>query len=448
MAQLNYPDSMKYLYGLTQRGIKLGLDNTARLLKYLGDPQVKIRTIHIAGTNGKGSTAAMIHSILCSAGYRVGLYTSPHLLDFRERIQVNGTLIGEEELAALVTRIKAVSEKMNIPVTYFEFATAMAFLYFYDKKVDWAVVEVGLGGRLDSTNVCQADTCIITSISMDHKEHLGADLKAIAGEKAAIIKRGARVFTAVDQTELLTLFREQAHKQNASLKVFGKDFSAADRTADRRGQEIDFSSSGQKLEQLFVPLMGQHQVKNAALAIAACLDLDTGNGPISETAVREGLKTTFWPGRLEVVSEEPTILLDCAHNPDGVHCLTQALRKHFSFDKCIFVLGMMRNKPTKVMLEILAQTGDYFYLVRPHQTRSEDPNNLKEQLAKCQKPVEIIEEISYALNLARKNSGPHDIICITGSIFTVAEARRYFADEGILKTDFGPLHHPGLDRTG
>ena len=409
-------------------------------------PQLKIRTIHIAGTNGKGSTAAMVNSILCSAGYRAGLYTSPHLSDFRERIQVNQALIGEEELADLVGRVKAVSERLNIPVTYFEFGTVMAFLYFYEKKVDWGVIEVGLGGRLDATNLCQADTCIITSLGLDHMEYLGADLKTIAGEKASIIKRRSKVFTAVDNEDLLAVIREKARGQNASLRNFGGDFRAAARSSSQRGQEIDFFIESQKLEKLFLPLIGRHQVTNAALAVAACLELDTGGNPISETAIRKGLQTTFWPGRLEMVAENPTILLDCAHNPDGAQCLIQALREYFSFDRCIFSLGMMREKPIEAMLQIFSQIGDQFYLVKPNQPRSEDPKVLKERLAECQKPVEIIEEISYALNLTRRNSGPHDIICISGSIFTVAEARQYFADEGILKTDFGPLHPPGLGR--
>ncbi|MFQ5443951.1 MAG: bifunctional folylpolyglutamate synthase/dihydrofolate synthase [Nitrospinales bacterium] len=447
MAQLNYQDSLKYLYGLTESGIKLGLENTSLLLKYLGDPQLKIRTIHIAGTNGKGSTAAMIHSILCAAGYRVGLYTSPHLSDFRERIQMNGTPIEEEELVALVDRVREVSEKLKIPVTYFEFATVMAFLYFYEKNVDWGVIEVGLGGRLDATNLCQADICIISSIGLDHMEHLGSDLKGIAGEKAAIIKRGSKVFTAVDNEDLLAVIREKTRNQNASLKCFGEDFRAVARSSGQRGQEIDFFIESRKLEKLFLPLIGRHQVTNAALALATCLELDSQNSQISETAVRKGLQATFWPGRLEVISESPTILLDCAHNPDGVQCLTQALRENFNFDRCIFVIGMMKDKPIEVMLKIFSQIGDQFYLVKPNQPRSEDPKILRDLLAECQKPVEIVEEIPYALRLARKNSGPHDIICISGSIFTVAEARRYFADEGILKTDFGPLHPPGLGRS-
>ena len=221
---MNYQQSLDYLFSLTHSGIKLGLENTRRILAHFDNPQIKTRTIHIAGTNGKGSTAAFMESILRSAGYRVGLYTSPHLLDFRERIQIDRKMIGKEELAALTRRVKDATATLNIKPTFFEFTTVMAFLYFYEKAVNWSVIETGLGGRLDATNLCRGEISIITSIGMDHTKYLGNSLKEIASEKAEIIKEDGIVIAGIDDSAILNTIIDKASERNAPVYSLNKNF--------------------------------------------------------------------------------------------------------------------------------------------------------------------------------------------------------------------------------
>ncbi|MFQ5671738.1 MAG: bifunctional folylpolyglutamate synthase/dihydrofolate synthase [Nitrospinales bacterium] len=426
---MNYRESLNYLSSLLPSGIKLGLENTARLLRYFGDPQLKIPAIHIAGTNGKGSTAAFAESILRAAGYRVGLYTSPHLLDFRERVQVNRVPIAPDEFAELAGRIKQAAESGNIPITYFEFSTVLAFLYFHEKKLDWNVIEVGLGGRLDATNLCHAEISILTSISRDHADQLGSNLETIAFEKASIIKDRGTVFADIPNEAVSKVIARVARDRRATLQCLRKDFEAERTTFNSQSQSIDFRGRQRHWKNLTLPLIGRHQVANAALAIAACLELNSKQHSVSETAVRQGLQTTRWDGRLETVAKNPDIVLDCAHNPDGVKKLTESLREYFKFDQCLLVLGTMRDKPVEDMLGILARFAHKIILVKPRQQRSEDPNRLYAILRKYHKFVEIINEIPYALNSARRMVRPTDIICVTGSLFTVAEAKQFFANE-------------------
>jgi dihydrofolate synthase/folylpolyglutamate synthase len=221
---MTYQESLEYLYSLARLGIKLGLENTTRLLDYFGNPQLKTPTIHIAGTNGKGSTSAFVESILRASGYRVGLYTSPHILDFRERIQIDRQLISPEELVHWVAKLKQASEKLNISPTFFEMGTVMALLHFNRQKTDWNVVEVGMGGRLDSTNLCQGRICIITPVSLDHESSLGTHLSQIAQEKAAIIKHPCTVVSGSQEKEIIKVIQDQSHKHQASLLQLGRDF--------------------------------------------------------------------------------------------------------------------------------------------------------------------------------------------------------------------------------
>lgn len=433
MNQQEYQDNLEYLYSLSQSGIKLGLDNTRSLLNHFGNPQLSIPTIHIAGTNGKGSTSALVESILRASGYRVGLYTSPHLIDFSERIQINRVPIDQKTLCHMVSRIRSSTEKLNLAVTFFEFTTVLAFLYFQN-RTDWNVIEVGLGGRLDATNLCNAEVSIITSISHDHTEHLGANLKEIAHEKASIIKNGGRVIANIADEEIFEVISRQSRKYNAPVQRLGVDFKA-EYVSHNTGQKINYSDKQGRLDNLELPLLGMHQVANAALAISCCLSLKTKNPCITEQTIREGLKSTRWEGRLEVVGTNPTILLDCAHNPDGVINLTRAIREYFSYNRLHLVIGIMKDKPCQQMIEIISPIADRIILVKPKQERSWEPEPFKEKLNKCHKVVEIIEEIHYAMRFVRETSEPGDIICITGSIFTVAEAKQYIENEGLIKNN-------------
>ncbi len=425
-------EALDFLYGLVPSGIKLGLENTRNLLRHFGDPHLKARTIHIAGTNGKGSTAAFTESLLRATGKRTGLYTSPHLLHFNERIRVNGVPISESDLVEGIARIRDAVETHKLPVTFFECGTVLAFLHFLANETEWNVLEVGMGGRLDATNLCASDVAIITSIGRDHTQHLGEDLKQIAYEKAGIIKPNSTVFAHVENEAAFGVIRDVAHERRAALKRFGEDFHARARSPVSNTPSFDFSYGEFHYKDLTVPLLGAHQVSNASLALAACLHVLGTNGGLNEETLRRGLASTQWQGRMEIVRENPTVLLDCAHNPDGARKLVATLRNGFRYSRCLLVLGLMRDKPHAEMLDILSPIADHLILVRPSQERSADPKDIRNLLKNWQKPIDIEEQIPYALEIARKIAMPNDLICVTGSIFTVSEAKTFFADEASL----------------
>ena len=363
MNESSYQEALNYLYSLTQSGIKLGLKNTARLLQHFGDPQLKIRTIHIAGTNGKGSTAAITESILRASGYKVGLYTSPHLLDFRERIQTNRRMIEKQQTFDLITRIKSAVENIKIPITFFEFGTVLAFLYFNEQNTDINIIEVGLGGRLDATNLCQAEISIITSISRDHTQYLGEDLEQIAFEKACIIKESGTVFAHIPEYRVFKVVSDLSRKCSADLFCLGVDFQV-DLEAGNEGKNIfSFKWGSLVLNNLTLPLTGSYQRDNAGLALSACLKLKERGLNIKEKHLRKGLETVSWEGRLETVSSHPTVVLDCAHNEESVRNMTIELRKNFKFSRCFIILGLMQDKKIDEVIKILSQLGDHFFLV-------------------------------------------------------------------------------------
>lgn len=420
-------NALKTLYGLTTMGIKLGLDNTSRLLDHFGNPQLAIPTVHIAGTNGKGSTAAFTESILRTSGKKVGLYTSPHLLSFNERIQINRCPISDSDLITLISKVQKAVDRLNVPVTFFEFCTVMAFLHFYESQTDWNVIEVGMGGRLDATNLCKVEASIITSIGMDHTQYLGKSLEQIAYEKACIIKDFGTVFAHIEDKGALNVVKHVARDRSAKVKLLGKDFQAEFDAVSPGGQVMDFSFGKYQMKEVEVPLIGRHQVLNAGLALAACHKLK--GIKVNSTVFQKGLESTRWEGRMEVISRNPTLVLDSAHNPDGVRSLTQALREYFSFERCFLVLGLMEDKAVDEMLELFFQFGDRFILVKPNQERAWDPKKLTKQMSALKKPVEVIPDLSSALETVKKSANSNDLICIAGSIFTVAEAKQFLAND-------------------
>ena len=438
MNDSRYRDALDYLYSLTNSGIKLGLENTSKLLQYFGNPHLGTRTIHISGTNGKGSTAAITESILRTTGLKTGLYTSPHLLDFRERIQINRSLIEKNKATELILKIKEAVEKIDIPVTFFEFGTVMAFLYFKEQQTDVNILEVGLGGRLDATNLCQAEISIITSISRDHTEFLGKDLKQIAFEKASIIKEGGTVFAHLPDKEIFNVVNSLAESRNASICRLNSEFQVAQIERSRGSQTFDFYDKKTQLKGLKLGLMGQFQAQNAGLAIAACLKFLGGS---KESEIRKGLEAVHWEGRLEVVSDSPTVVLDCAHNVASVRNMTSEVRKNIDFDRCFVILGLMKDKEIDNIIEILSQFGDLFFLVQVNPERGETTGKLKEKLNKYNKPVQVSESVSDALQAAKKFAKPKDLVCVTGSFYTVAEAKKCFQHEKNLANP-GSAPHP------
>lgn len=440
MNESKYQEALNFLYSLTQSGIKLGLKNTAQLLQHFGNPQLKTPTIHIAGTNGKGSTAAITESILKASGYRVGLYTSPHILDFRERIQINREMIEKQQTVDLVFKVKSAVESLKIPITFFEFGTVLAFLYFHEQNTDINVIEVGLGGRLDATNLCKAEISIITSISRDHTQYLGEDLEQITFEKASIIKDSGTVFADIPEERLFQVANSLAKKRKAEIYRLGVDFHVSPEAGNKSKNTFSYRSGSRVLNNLTLPLNGHFQRNNAGLALSACLALKERGLDIEEEHLRQGLKMVSWEGRLETVFSNPTVVLDCAHNEASVRNMTMELRENYKFSRCFIVLGLMQDKKIDEVIKILSQLGDQFFLVSVNPPRGEAPEKLAEKLNAHDKPSRTFATVSEALQAVKQIANRDDLICITGSIFLIAAAKKCFNDENTFFNSGNTLH--------
>ena len=330
-------NSSEYLAGLNVDAMHFGLAAITELLSRLGNPQKSYKTILIAGTNGKGSTAAMTASILCRAGYKVGLYTSPHLVDVRERIVVNGKKISRKEFGRIVGYVK---DKKKQYVTYFEFLTAAALVYFQRQKIDIAVLEVGLGGRLDATNVCNPLVSVITNIAFDHMDYLGNTLESITREKAGIVKRKGICVTAVKQEKVLEVLKNVCRQRQAKLCCLGSDI----KIKKQKNGSLNYRGLHRNLKNLIIPLQGDHQLSNAALALATIEFIEKKGFSVDDTAIYAGLKNTHWEGRLEVLKNDPCFILDGAHNPAGISALCRSLKNDFSYRRLILIFGALADK--------------------------------------------------------------------------------------------------------
>lgn len=410
-----------YLYGLERHGIKPGLERAQALLLALGNPQDSFKSIHVAGTNGKGSVCAMTASVLGEAGFKTGLYTSPHLSKFNERITVSGRAITGKELVETATEVKAASEKAGLQeATFFEFTTAMAFLYFRKKKVDFAVVETGMGGRLDATNMVRPMVSVITNIDLDHTDWLGSTIRQIAAEKAGIIKQGAPLVAGVAQIEALSVIRAKAKEAQSALYLMDRDFHAS---LDKKGS-LDYSGISGGLTGLKLALYGPHQVKNAALALAAIELMRAQGVDINEKAIRAGLKKASWPGRFEILSRKPLIVLDGAHNPAGAAALKNAL-SGLKKKRLILVAGIMSDKEIDGILKELVPSCDLVIATAPSGERSAKPGVIMEAASKYGKPVTGAKTVREACKKALSIASPNDCVCVAGSLFTVGEARDF-----------------------
>ncbi|MEK6599576.1 MAG: folylpolyglutamate synthase/dihydrofolate synthase family protein [Deltaproteobacteria bacterium] len=453
----SYNDTLKYLYSLEKYGIRLGLERIKAILESLDNPQDKLNIIHVAGTNGKGSTAAVIASILLKAGYKVGLYTSPHLVRFNERIRIDGKEIPNKNIAKLVERVRDrgqgtkgteapfVARGQNY--TFFEFTTAMAFLYFAEEKVDFAVMEAGLGGRLDATNVGRPLVSIITNIAKDHEAMLGNRIEDIAFEKGGIIKRGGILISAETKPTALNILKAECKRKRTKFYRLKRDFFIDDSNKEVRSLSPNVSIGNQKPEAgnftfkgrrwiydgLKTNLLGRHQYLNAACALAALEILEEKGFSISEYAVRKGLQGVFWPGRLECISKKPLIVLDCAHNPAGAAVLRDALGNRFNYKRLFLVLGIMADKDIKGILSKLAPIADMVILTRPRLERAASLDLLYKHVPACIKRgkagrfadgVRRIEGVKDACLYAMAQATADDMICVTGSVFTAGEAKK------------------------
>lgn len=424
MHQDEYQKSLSYLYGLEKFGMIFGLAKVEKILEAIGNPHHEIQAIHISGTNGKGSTAAMMASILRKEGYQVGLYTSPHLIRFTERIQINGKEIEEDEVAALSGWMRKRIEEAGItpPFTFFDVTTAMCFLYFKQKMVDLAILEVGLGGRLDSTNVIDPLLSIITNIAKDHEEYLGKSVSKIAGEKAGIIKKGRPLITAATQPQVLRLFSTVCREKGAPYYRVGKEF----RYVQNEERNFDYEGIHRKLWSVYVNLRGHHQIINATTALGGMEVLDDLGYRVSNDAMIEGLKEVEWPGRLEMICSSPRVVLDGAHNPAGALVLKETLEKEFQYEHLILLVGMMKDKDVKSFLHLLAPLADHLILTQPCNDRAASPAALKEALGKSGEKAEMAEDLGKAIEKGLSMTKEEDLLCISGSLYTVGEARAYF----------------------
>jgi dihydrofolate synthase/folylpolyglutamate synthase len=430
MNRNGYQQSIDYLYSLEKFGMIFGLAKVEAILQAIGNPHQELQAIHIGGTNGKGSTAAMIASILKREGYRVGLYTSPHLIRFTERMTLNGKEIEKEEVAELTEWMRQKMETAGVtpPFTFFDFTTAMALLYFKQKMVDLAILEVGLGGRLDSTNVIDPLLSIITNIGKDHEEVLGKGILRIAREKAGIIKSGRPLITAATQPEVLRHFAKVCKEKAAPIFRVGKEF----RYLPEGEESFSYEGLHRKLWGLSLNLRGRHQVVNATTALGAMEVLDDLGYRVSNEAMSEGLKEAEWPGRLEMVSSSPKVLLDGAHNPDGALSLRESLQKDFQYRHLILLVGIMKDKDIPSILHALSPLADHIILTRPSTERAASPALLKKTLGRNGTKAEVIEDFKKAIEKGLSLAGSEDLLCITGSLYTVGEARSYFLPRGGL----------------
>ena len=406
------------------------LERVEELLAQLGDPHRAYRTIHIAGTKGKGSTTAMIESILRAAGFSTGMYTSPHLHTFRERMRVNGAPISEADVARLIDKMRPLLAARP-ELTVFEIITALAMCFFAERKVDWGVFEVGLGGRLDATNVIQPVVAVITSISLDHVKVLGDTIEAIAREKAGIIKRETPVVSAPQRPGAAGVLAEIARERAAPLTIVNEDWSWRLRQADLAGQRFDLLRSGAsgapEYRDLFLPLLGGHQLENASVAVAAIRQLADAGIAIPDQAIYDGLAHVQWPGRMEILGTEPLVLADGAHNPYSIRTLLRALPTYLRYERILIVFGASQTHLPRQLLREMRQAGQRLFVTQAHHPKAVPSQELAEVGRDLGYQVTAHDTVSHAMQRALDEAAPRDLVLITGSLFVVAEAREVWA---------------------
>ncbi|WP_270941589.1 bifunctional folylpolyglutamate synthase/dihydrofolate synthase [Romboutsia lituseburensis] len=421
---MNYQEALNYINESHKFGIRLGLDNMKNLLELLGNPQDKLNVIHVAGTNGKGSTCSFITSILKESGYKVGLYTSPFLETFTERIKINGENIPEEDVARIVTLIKEKIEQGDIYPTEFEIVTAMAFYYYCEQGVDFVALEVGLGGRYDATNIIKtSDVSVITSISLDHVGILGDTVAKIAYEKGGIIKENGTAIVYDQSDEAKDVIKDICKEKNAKyIEVKFDDINI--KQSDIYSQVYDCNIMGKKYEDLEIKLIGDHQVNNSILALSAIYFLKETKGlNITEEDIRKGLINTKWPGRIEKIMEKPIFIIDGAHNEDGARSLAKAIDKNFNGKKATLLIGMLEDKDIDGVLEILMPYFNKVITTTPDNPRAIDSEKLKDKISKYVDNIVSKPSIEEAVEYTLKNSSEDDIVISAGSLYMIGTVR-------------------------
>lgn len=445
-----YTRALKFLSGLTDherlRIVRYNtqnfdLERMRTLLKKLGNPHEQFRSVHIAGTKGKGSTCTMLAAMLQANGYKVGLYTSPHLLDVRERICINGEMISQADFARLVKMVEPIVSRVKPTPSYFDVLTAVAFKHFAEQKVDLAVIETGLGGRLDSTNVLRPEVTAITSISKDHMAQLGNTLPKIAEEKAGIFKTGVPAVTVMQEPDVEAVLKRVAEKVGAPFDVTGKSIEFSFRFESSRLQGphnyICLTTPQSRFEHLPVPLLGEHQAINCGLALAVIDKLKTRGIPISDAKAMEGLTRASLPGRMEIIHQQPRVLVDGAHNAASLDAMMRAIGQHIPYDSMIVIFGCCADKDVPGMLQRITAGADKVIFTRVDSIRTADPEELAATYTELYgKMAQVAPSLEAALAIANRAVTKEDLICITGSFYLVGEAKKLFNTRNPLAPQF------------
>lgn len=424
---VKYQEALEYINDKDKFGSRLGLSSIGKLMELIGNPQEDLKHIHIGGTNGKGSTSSFISHVLKSAGYKVGLFTSPYVERFNERIQINGFDIPDEALGRLTSVIKEktiimLKEGFEHPTT-FEIITAIAFMYFKEEEVDYVVLEVGLGGRFDSTNIITSPLAsVITTIDYDHIDVLGDTLEKIAYQKAGIIKDNGIVISYPQDDEALKVIKEETAKRKADLYLFPME-NINIKEITEYGTIFDFNYGNTIMKDIKISMLGEYQIYNASLAITTLLVLrDKSLVKISDEDIKVGLKETKWPGRLEVIRRKPTFLIDGAHNVQGARQLTKALSL-FKYDKLILGIGILEDKDSSHMVELLAPKADQIVVTEVNMPRKLKSEDLAEQIRKYNENIIIEKDIKKAIEKTLELAGENDMIVFGGSLYLIGEVR-------------------------
>ncbi|VBB06318.1 folylpolyglutamate synthase signature 2 [Lucifera butyrica] len=422
---MTYEQALNYLASLGKFGISLGLKRVENLLDRMGHPERSYKTIHITGTNGKGSATAMLTAVLTASGLKTGMYTSPHLIDYTERMAVDGRPVPPGAFAEAIDHTRRFVEEMiragGEQPTEFEVLTAAAFFYFAKAGVDYAVIEVGLGGLLDSTNVVVPELAMITNVTLEHTDRCGATIREIAVHKAGIIKAGVPVVTAA-QGEALDVIRQACIDTASSLYVLDEDFYAEFAGMTVTSQDITVKTVYGDCGLFRINLLGHHQVKNAAIVVMAAMVLSRGEPRITVNAIRDGLAGAVWPGRFEIIPGNPVIVIDGAHNPDGAAALRRTLDDVFPGRPVVFLLGILRDKDVDGIIAALIREEDTVVVVPPLSERAAEPEEIAPKIKARQ--VEVSRSIAAGLEKAGELAHGNSVLCIAGSLYLAGEARK------------------------
>lgn len=428
MGLQRYEDVIDWLFEVRRFGSKPGLKIIGYLLKEIGSPQDKFKSVHITGTNGKGSTTAMISSILIASGYKVGMFTSPHLINFTERIQVNNREITKEEVVTYISALKPIIERMDRDPelrhpTFFEIVTAIAFKHFADEEIDFAVLEVGMGGELDATNVVKALVSVVTNVSLEHTTVLGDTVLKIAERKGGIIKKGGVLITATEDDSVYKLLSKMCEKRGSMIFRVGSDITVKFVKSIGNNQIFNLKGFNGEYANLTIPLMGRHQLTNAATAIGAVEALSFHGYNITESDIISGLKNIKWPGRLEIIAKDPLVVLDGAKDIAAAEAASKAM-SDFSYDNLSLVVSISSDKKVTEMMEHFAKVADRFIITEHSvQMRAAKAFRIAKEAEKLGIPYVIIPDVKEAVNYAIKTSKPNDMVLVIGSVFLVGEAR-------------------------